>query len=122
MSAISEKIVIICKEKLLMTKADLLNRVKDNYRDFHSRDRGGDETDLAVDTLAEDQFLRTQDRLRKQLLEIEVALSKIERGIFGVCEETDEPISAERLLALPWTRLSVEGAEIREEVSKRYAK
>ncbi len=119
---INDKLIIVCKEKLLSLKADLLNRIRDNHREFHSRDRGGDETDQAVDTLAEGQFLSSQERLRSQLLEIEIALAKIERGIYGTCEETDEFIEAERLLAIPWTRLSVEGAEIREDVSKRYAK
>ncbi len=122
MGAVSERILKVCKEKLLNTKAELLNRVRDNYRDYQSRDRGGDETDQAVDSLAEDHFLNTQDRLRKQLLDIEVALAKIDRGIYGICEETDEPIEPDRLLAIPWTRLSVEGAELREELSKRYAK
>jgi DnaK suppressor protein len=56
------------------------------------------------------------------LSEIESALGRIESGIFGLCEETEEPIEAERLLAIPWTRLSIEGAEIRESMNKRYAK
>jgi DnaK suppressor protein len=119
---ITEKLVRICKERLLQTKSDLLNRIKENHRDFHSRDRGGDEMDQAVDNLAEGQYLSTQERLRHQLLEIEIALAKIDRGIYGVCEETEEPIEPERLLAIPWTRLSVEGAELREDLSKRYAK
>lgn len=122
MGQLSQKIINLCKEKLLSNKADLLNRIRENYREFHARDRGGDETDLSVDSQAEEQFLTTQDRLRRQLLDIEVALAKIERGIYGICEETDEPIGIDRLLAIPWTRLSVEGAEMREELSKRYAK
>jgi DnaK suppressor protein len=122
MSYLSRKILTVCKEKLLEEKASILNRIRSNHRDFHSRDRSGDETDQAVNVLAEDHFLTTQDRLRFQLLEIEVALAKIERGLYGICEETEEPIEIERLLAIPWTRLSVEGAEIRDDMSKRYAK
>ena len=68
------------------------------------------------------RFLEAQTRLRNQLFEIELALGKIEVGVYGVCEETEEPIEEERLLAIPWTRLSVEGAEIREDLSKRFAK
>lgn len=122
MNYLSKGTLNICKEKLLETKAGILNRIRSNHSDFHSRDRGGDEADQAVNVLAEDQFLTIQDRLRFQLLEIEVALAKIERGIYGICEETEEPIEIERLLAIPWTRLSVEGAEIRDDLSKRYAK
>ena len=36
--------------------------------------------------------------------------------------ETEEEIEPERLRALPWTRLSIEGAEIRESMTKRYAR
>lgn len=122
MSYLSKKILTLCKEKLLESKASILNRIRSNHSEFHSRDRSGDETDQAVNVLAEDQFLNIQERLRIQLLEIEVALAKIERGIYGICEETEEPIEIERLLAIPWTRLSVEGAEIRDDLSKRYAK
>lgn len=122
MGAIPEKILTVCREKLLTKKSELLNRIRDNFHDYRSRDRGGDETDQAADVLAEGQFLANQDRLRHQLLEVEIALAKIERGLYGVCEETEEPIEVERLLSIPWTRLSVEGAEIREDISKRHAK
>ena len=54
-------------------------------------------------------------------MEIEFALARIEQGTYGICEETEEPIEVERLLAIPWTRLSIEGAEIREVMTKKYA-
>jgi DnaK suppressor protein len=120
--AISEKTIKLCKTKLLEKKAEILNRVRENHSDYHSRDRGGDETDLAVDALAEEQFLSNQERLRSQLLDIEIALAKIENGTYGLCEETEEEIEEKRLLAIPWTRLSIEGAEMREDISRRYAK
>lgn len=122
MAQVNPKVIQVCKEKLLEKKAELLNRVRSNYDDYKSRDRGGDETDQALDVLAEEQFLNVSERLRHQLLEVEIALAKIEKGIYGVCEETEEPISQDRLLAIPWTRLSIEGAEMREDVTKRYAK
>jgi DnaK suppressor protein len=66
--------------------------------------------------------LNLNDRLRSQLFEIESALGRIESGAFGFCEETEEPIEIERLRAIPWTRLSIEGAELRESVNRRYAR
>lgn len=122
MTHIPETIITVCKQRLIEVKSELLNRMRSNFADYHNRDRGGDETDQAVDVLAEQQFVSEQERLRRQLLEIELALAKIEEGIYGICEETDEPIETQRLLAIPWTRLSIEGAEIREVLSKRYAK
>jgi DnaK suppressor protein len=115
-------LVAECKRRLLTAKTDLLNRVRDARQDLHFEDKGGDEADQTVRVLAEAETLSMHERLRSQLLEIELALSRIESGAYGVCEETDEPIESDRLLAIPWTRLSIEGAEIRESVQKRYAR
>ena len=119
---ISEKLVSECKGKLLQTKADLLNRVKEAKMNFDTEDKGGDEADQTVRVLAEQEFLNMTDRLRNQLLEIESALGRIENGTFGYCEETEELIETDRLRAIPWTRLSIEGAEMRESMNKRFAR
>jgi DnaK suppressor protein len=108
-------LVELCKTKLLEAKAEVLNRFQSHFRDFQERgSHQGDEADQSVAILAENQLYAAHQRLRTQLLEIESALARIERGTFGICEETEEPIESERLLAIPWTRLSIEGAEIRE--------
>ena len=121
---LSKDLVAECKKKLLELKAELLNRVRDARQGLHSGDdsKGGDEGDQTLRALAEDEFLRNNERLRKQLLEIEMALSRMDSGTYGICEETEEIIEPERLLAIPWTRLSIEGAEIRESLNKRYAR
>ena len=108
--------VQICREKLLTAKADVLNRYQTHFRDFRERENsgGGDEADQTNAVLAENNMYATQLRLRTQLMEIESALARISNGTFGICEETEEPIERERLLAIPWTRLSIEGAEIHE--------
>lgn len=110
-----------CKKQLLEAKADILNRVKEARLNLNQEDKGGDEADQTVRVLAEAEFLSMHDRLRAQLLEIEMALARIENGTYGICEETEEAIEPERLRAIPWTRLSIEGAEIREATKKRYA-
>lgn len=122
MSQLSRDLIETCKEKLLQKKSELLNRMSENRLDYFSRDKGSDEGDQSMSNLAETSFLTTQDRLRKQILEVEMALSRIERGVFGVCEETEEIIEKDRLLAIPWTRLSIEGAEIQDSLRKRFAK
>ncbi len=111
-----------CRERLLTNKMDLMNRIKDTRGKLDQFERGGDEADQTMRILAEQEMLNLTDRLRHQLLEIESALGRIENGSFGLCEETEEPIEVERLKALPWTRLSIEGAEMRESMTKRFAK
>lgn len=119
---LTDKLVGECKEKLLKTKMDLLNRVKEAREKLDLGEKGGDEADQTMRLLAEQEMLNLNDRLRSQLFEIESALGRIESGSFGHCEETDEPIEVERLRAIPWTRLSIEGAEIRESMNKRFAR
>ena len=111
-----------CKNKLLIFKAELLNQLKNMKNDFNLVDKSrGDESDLAAAHQEEHSFLINQIRLKSQLLEIEFALSRMEQGTYGFCEETDEPIETERLMAIPWTRYSIEGAEIKEAQTKKSA-
>lgn len=119
---ITEKVIKECQDKLIKTKMDLLNRVKEAREKLDLGEKGGDEADQTMRLLAEQEMLNLNDRLRSQLFEIESALSRIENGSFGLCEETEETIEVERLRAIPWTRLSIEGAEIRESVNRRYAR
>lgn len=124
MSSLSRDLVEKCKSKLLLAKAEILNRVRESRNDLYNSEdgKGGDEGDQTLRALAESEFLSMHERLRKQLMEIESALARIDKGLYGICEETEEPIEPDRLLAIPWTRLSIEGAEIRESLGKKYAR
>ncbi|MEZ4814521.1 MAG: TraR/DksA C4-type zinc finger protein [Bdellovibrionota bacterium] len=44
-------------------------------------------------------------RLQK---EVKAAIERLNKGEFGVCELTEEPIGIKRLRAQPWTRFSIE--------------
>lgn len=111
-----QSIINVCKERLIEKKAELLGRIRAHKNDFLERESSakGDEADQSSSVITEHQLFINHQLLRKQLYEVEAALGRIEQRFFGVCEETEEPIESERLLAIPWTRLSVEGAEIRE--------
>ncbi|WP_413583007.1 TraR/DksA family transcriptional regulator [Bdellovibrio sp. HCB288] len=119
---IKENIVTECRKKLTLTKQDILNRIRTAQSNFVRSEKSGDEGDVSVAHIEEHTFLVSQERMRNQLLEVEMALARIEQGTFGLCEETEEPIEAERLLAIPWTRLSIEGAEMREAFGRKFAR
>ncbi|MCZ6605223.1 MAG: RNA polymerase-binding protein DksA [Alphaproteobacteria bacterium] len=70
-------------------------------------DRASLETDRALE-------LRTRDRERKLLSKIGEALERIERGLYGYCEDSGEPISLKRLVARPIATLTLEAQERHE--------
>ena len=64
--------------------------------------------------------LRTRDRERKLLKKVQQALTRIDSGDYGFCEETGEPIGIPRLLARPTATLSLEAQQRREMKQKMY--
>ncbi len=110
------------RQRLIQERAETLNSLLGLRQDLVNLDRGGDEVDQSVGLLAENQNLSLSQRLRAHLIEIDLALSRIEQGVYGICEETGESIESGRLMAVPWTRLSLEGAEIRESLKKVFSR
>ena len=120
LNEIPKQVVDQCKKKLLKTKTELLNQVQEARQDMLFSEGGrGDEADQTVRLIEEKEFLNRNERINNQLMAVEMALARIEQGCYGVCEETGEYIEPERLIALPWTSLSIEGAEIRESLQKQ---
>lgn len=76
--------------------------------------------DLATDTYEQEFSLGLMDGERKLLREIDEALDRIEKGIFGICLGTGKIISRPRLDAQPWARYCVEYAQKLEKSSARY--
>ena len=64
--------------------------------------------------------LRTRDRERKLLRKIDSALSRVEDGSYGFCEETGEEIGLQRLEARPVATLCVEAQERREMAERQF--
>ena len=103
------------RQKLLAWREDILREAREtlqhlqdenqNHPDF--ADRASSETDRAIE-------LRARDRQRKLIAKIDEALSRIEDGTYGYCEETGEPISIKRLEARPIATLSIEAQERHE--------
>ncbi|MEO0796902.1 MAG: TraR/DksA C4-type zinc finger protein [Verrucomicrobiota bacterium] len=65
--------------------------------------------DAGTDTFDRDFALSLVANEQEALYEIEEAIQRIFDGTYGVCEQTEEPIDSERLLAVPFTRYSLEG-------------
>ena len=111
------------RQKLMEVRAKIINRmsIRQEAALKINQDDLTDETDHAATLIQQSVALNVQERDRFILREIENALSKMEEGTYGLCEDTEEPIDEARLDAEPWARYSVEAAEIREMKAKRYA-
>ena len=74
-------------------------------------------TETASD-ISEHEVLAAEVALEEGLLyEVDAALLRWRDGTYGICESTGEQIPADRLRALPWTRLTREAAEQRGKAS-----
>ena len=109
------------RKKLLAWKEDILRESRETLIALQSEsenhpdiaDRASSETDRAIE-------LRARDRQRKLISKIDAAISRIDDGTYGYCEETGEPISLKRLDARPIATLSIEAQERHERREKVY--
>lgn len=107
------------RQKLLRWRAELLKEADGTLLSLSQggilepdiTDRASVETDRALE-------LRTRDRARKLISKIDQALSRIENGSYGYCEETDEPIGIRRLEARPIATMSIEAQERHERMER----
>lgn len=109
------------KRKLLAWKDEILQESRETLATLQSEnenhpdlaDRASSETDRAIE-------LRARDRQRKLIAKIDAALTRLEDGTYGYCEETGEPISLKRLDARPIATLSIEAQERHERRERVY--
>ena len=102
-------------------KRDLMEEVDRTMT--HMKDEAANPPDPNDRATLESEFaleLRTRDRERKLIRKIEEALSRIEDGSYGYCNETGEPIGVKRLEARPVATLCIEAQERRERREKQY--
>jgi DnaK suppressor protein len=109
------------RQKLLRWRSELLADSSETLRHLQEEsllkpdltDRASLETERAIE-------LRTRDRERKLISKIDAALSRLDSGTYGYCEETDEPIGIRRLEARPIATLSIEAQERHERMERTH--
>lgn len=83
------------RSKLVVWRTDILREARETLEHLAEEsanhpdlaDRASSETDRAIE-------LRARDRQRKLISKIDAALSRIDDGTYGYCEETGEPIGS----------------------------
>jgi len=100
------------KRSILSAAEGTLQSLQDGpIREPDLNDRASSETDWGIE-------LRTRDRQRKLIAKIEAALRRIDRGEYGYCEVTGDPIGIKRLMARPIATMTVEAQEAHERREK----
>lgn len=108
-----QKLLAWRKELLSESTETLHNLQRSNILEADLGDRATQETVRSLE-------LRTRDRARKLINKIDEALDRINRGVYGYCEETMEPISLSRLEARPIATLSIDAQERHERMEKTH--
>ena len=102
------------REEILRSTRETLQSLHDDQSHYADiADRATSESDKALE-------LRARDRQRKLIAKIDAAIERIDRGTYGYCDETGEPIAVRRLDARPIATLSIEAQERHERRERVY--
>ena len=110
------KQVAYFRRQLEQSRADLLTGagLRSCHRRLMTVGREGDQTDHASAASEREFALQNSERIQRLMRQTERALTKLEAGTYGYCEDTGEPIDLKRLMAQPATSLSLAAQQARE--------
>ena len=114
-----KKKLTVFKKLLTERRAELLKQVTDQDDDIGELrdDQPADPLDMAGNSSALELMTTLGNHERVEIIEIDHALSKIEGGIYGVCEVSGELIGEPRLMAIPTARHTIEVQSKREKTT-----
>jgi DnaK suppressor protein len=92
------------KQTLLKRREDLFNRLAYLSSEGKNTEKKGDSSDLAASSRDEELNLLLGDHERQEIKAIDIALKRIEEGVYGICEECGNRITFKRLEALPFAK------------------
>ena len=111
---LDETLLATLKEALLRKRGEILaastgTRPLPASVDVNSRQ--GDLADQASGNNEVHIQLKLKQTDAKILQAIEEALTRIDKGTYGICRDCGEPIAPARLNAIPWTRVCIKCKE-----------
>jgi len=97
--------LVTWRDELIEESQQTISNLREEVRDV------GDEAERATRETENSLELRTRDRYRKLIKKIEQALTRVDDGEYGYCEETGEEIGLARLEARPIATLCLDAQE-----------
>lgn len=107
------------RQVLLAIRERLLGRKVVND---HGGNVGDDFGDVSAVISAMENSMSLVSNSRQTLVDVNAALIKLDKGGYGLCESTNEPINVERLEAIPWARFSIAVQSQLEKDRRGYAR
>ena len=97
------------KDALLKKRGEILGTggIKPLQASMENNTRQGDMADQASGNNEVHIQLKLKQTDAKILQAIEEALTRIDKGTYGICRDCGEPIAPARLNAIPWTRVCI---------------
>lgn len=117
------------KELLLEKRREMLedlDALKDNQGNSTMKDSSGENSaytyhmaDVGTDNMEREKAFFFATREGRFLYHLDQALDRIEKGTYGLCQECGEPISKDRLEAVPHARLCITCKSNEEQAQSR---
>ena len=104
---LTQKEIKEIEKHLLEMRKEILERIKNKNTEEMPENETGDEADLAAQSLEKEVLFELNDSSHEKLDQIEAALRRISKGIYGTCEYCRRPIPKKRILALPFARYCI---------------
>src|ERR1051325_5133643 len=108
----ARKDALLRLHKRLVARRDALRKALsgdlDSLRVYHSTFDVGDNVDAAVDTANDEISTQLAELESRELEQIERALDRIVKGVYGRCEFCGSKIAEARINALPYTNTCIE--------------
>jgi DnaK suppressor protein len=108
------------KKKLLERKEEIVDVLCEVYNETKEAESAGiamDMADKAESSYTKEFLLSLSDAERKQLNLIDMALSRIEKCDYGICQTCQVKIGKKRLDAVPWALNCIDCQQKAEEES-----
>ena len=102
------------KDKLLIERAALINKLKANDLSIDDAETP-DPVDLAVRNYSKNVMLAVSENESRQIVLIDEAIRRIEDEEYGECQNCEKQINPKRLAAIPWARYCLDCQQLLEQ-------
>jgi DnaK suppressor protein len=101
------------KKDLMLRRHEIIHKLSEAQSESKTieTDIAQDLADKAESSYTKEFLLSLSNAEREELMQIDAALKRVDRGEYGVCQSCQKEVGKKRLAALPWTALCIDCQE-----------